>query len=221
LAEGVLPGRGDGSGWSAGCDGLEAGDRGSDLPGPGPTGGKAEPQAAAAADGALGAGEESRHATCVSRVPDRRAPLTWPALRLPRPAPRPPACRAKRPPRCSSLACAQLLDRDRQIKSTGKLINSRFWAHPQAEIIESLPGLGPILCAEFIVATGGNLPALPPPGATRIGAAGMPTRPVEAKPALDDLEPWAAGSFDEIVLACDLDILTDKDYAALFEAITP
>lgn len=43
----------------------------------------------------------------------------------------------------------------------------------------------------------------------------------KAKPALDDLEPWAAGSFDEIVLACDLDILTDEDYAALVEAITP
>jgi hypothetical protein len=43
----------------------------------------------------------------------------------------------------------------------------------------------------------------------------------EAKPALDDLEPWAAGSFDEIVLACDLGILTDEDYAALVEAITP
>ena len=40
-------------------------------------------------------------------------------------------------------------------------------------------------------------------------------------PALDDLEPWAAGSFDEIVVACDLDILTDDDYAALVEAITP
>jgi hypothetical protein len=41
----------------------------------------------------------------------------------------------------------------------------------------------------------------------------------EAKPALDDLEPWAAGSFDEIVLACDLGILTDDDYAALVAAI--
>jgi hypothetical protein len=43
----------------------------------------------------------------------------------------------------------------------------------------------------------------------------------DAKPALDDLEPWAAGSFDEIVLACDLDILTDEDYAALVETVTP
>lgn len=33
----------------------------------------------------------------------------------------------------------------------------RFRAHPQAEIIESLPGLGPILGTEFLVATGGDL----------------------------------------------------------------
>jgi hypothetical protein len=43
----------------------------------------------------------------------------------------------------------------------------------------------------------------------------------EAKAALDGLELCAAGSFDEIVLACDLDILTDEDYALLLEAITP
>ncbi len=51
----------------------------------------------------------------------------------------------------------QLLDLDRQIKDTDKLITSRFRAHPSAEIIESLPGLGPILGAEFIVATGGTV----------------------------------------------------------------
>jgi transposase len=51
----------------------------------------------------------------------------------------------------------QLLDLDRQIKDTDKLIAGRFRAHPQAEIIESLPGFGPILGAEFIVATGGSL----------------------------------------------------------------
>jgi hypothetical protein len=48
-----------------------------------------------------------------------------------------------------------------------------------------------------------------------------PPGPQDANPALDDLEPWAAGSFDEIVVACDLDILTDDDSAALVEAITP
>lgn len=51
----------------------------------------------------------------------------------------------------------QLLDLDRQIKDTDKLITSRFRAHPQAGIIESLPGLGPILGAEFLVITGGSL----------------------------------------------------------------
>lgn len=51
----------------------------------------------------------------------------------------------------------QLLDLDRQIKDTDKLITSRFRDHPQAEIIESLPGLGPILGAEFLVITGGAL----------------------------------------------------------------
>lgn len=51
----------------------------------------------------------------------------------------------------------QLLELDRQIKDTDKLITSRFREHPQAEIIESLPGFGPILGAEFVVATGGTL----------------------------------------------------------------
>lgn len=54
---------------------------------------------------------------------------------------------------------AQLLDLDRRIKDTDKLIANRFRAHPHAGIIESLPGLGPILGAEFVVATGGNLAA--------------------------------------------------------------
>ena len=53
----------------------------------------------------------------------------------------------------------RLLDLDRRIKDTDKLITSRFRAHPQAEIIESLPGLGPILGTEFLVATGGDLAA--------------------------------------------------------------
>ncbi|MER6170878.1 IS110 family transposase [Streptosporangium sp. NPDC001681] len=53
----------------------------------------------------------------------------------------------------------KLLDLDREIKDAGKLITSRFRAHPQAEIIESLPGMGPILGADFIVATGGDVQA--------------------------------------------------------------
>jgi transposase len=53
-------------------------------------------------------------------------------------------------------AARKLLDLDREIKDTGKLITSRFRAHPQATIIESLPGMGPILGAEFLAATGGD-----------------------------------------------------------------
>ena len=50
----------------------------------------------------------------------------------------------------------QLLDVDREVKDTDKLITSRFRGHPQARIIESLPGMGPILGAQFLVATGGR-----------------------------------------------------------------
>lgn len=57
----------------------------------------------------------------------------------------------------------KLLELDREIKDTGKLITARFRAHPQAKIIESLPGMGPILGAEFIVATGGDLAAFASP----------------------------------------------------------
>ncbi len=51
----------------------------------------------------------------------------------------------------------RLLDLDQEIKDTDKMIAARFRTHPQAKIIESMPGLGPILGAEFIVATGGDL----------------------------------------------------------------
>ena len=62
------------------------------------------------------------------------------------------------------LAC-QLLDLDREIKDTGKLITSRFRSHHQGRIIESLPGMGPILGAQFLVATGGRpLEAFASPG---------------------------------------------------------
>jgi transposase len=51
----------------------------------------------------------------------------------------------------------QLLDLDREMKDLTKQITRTFREHPQAEIIESLPGLGPILGAEFLVATSGDL----------------------------------------------------------------
>jgi transposase len=51
----------------------------------------------------------------------------------------------------------QLLELDRQIKDTTRLISGRLRAHPHAAIIESMPGMGPVLGAEFLVATGGSL----------------------------------------------------------------
>jgi transposase len=53
----------------------------------------------------------------------------------------------------------QLLDLDREAKDLTKQIGDTFHAHPQAAVIESLPGLGPVLGAEFLVGTNGDLSA--------------------------------------------------------------
>lgn len=46
---------------------------------------------------------------------------------------------------------------DEEIAATDALIERRFRDHPYAEIILSMPGLGPVLGAEFIAHTGGVL----------------------------------------------------------------
>ena len=56
----LLPGRRDCSGWSAGRQGLEAGDGGCDLAGPGPALREAQPQPVAAAGEPSGDGERRR-----------------------------------------------------------------------------------------------------------------------------------------------------------------
>ncbi|MFF0061747.1 hypothetical protein ACFYRC_09385 [Streptomyces sp. NPDC005279] len=48
----------------------------------------------------------------------------------------------------------QILALDDRIKRIDQQIREAFRNHPQADIIESLPGMGPILGAEFIVAAG-------------------------------------------------------------------
>ncbi|MFJ6629985.1 IS110 family transposase [Streptomyces sp. NPDC091376] len=48
----------------------------------------------------------------------------------------------------------QILALDDRIKHIDQQIREAFRNHPQADIIESLPGMGPILGAEFIVAAG-------------------------------------------------------------------
>ncbi|MGF0172166.1 IS110 family transposase [Streptomyces sp. Marseille-Q5077] len=48
----------------------------------------------------------------------------------------------------------QILALDDRLKRIDRQVRETFRSHPQAEIIESLPGMGPILGAEFVVAAG-------------------------------------------------------------------
>ena len=48
----------------------------------------------------------------------------------------------------------QILALDQRLKKIENTIRDTFHGHPQAEIIESLPGIGPILGAELVVAAG-------------------------------------------------------------------
>ncbi|MET8832287.1 IS110 family transposase [Streptomyces sp. NPDC004610] len=49
---------------------------------------------------------------------------------------------------------AQILTLDDRLKRIDQQVRETFRSHPQAEIIESLPGMGPVLGAEFVVAAG-------------------------------------------------------------------
>ncbi|MCX4641762.1 MULTISPECIES: IS110 family transposase [unclassified Streptomyces] len=44
-----------------------------------------------------------------------------------------------------------------QVAGVDKLIEARFREHKHAEVITSMPGIGPLLGAEFVVATGGDM----------------------------------------------------------------
>lgn len=48
-----------------------------------------------------------------------------------------------------------------KITETDKLIEGRFRQHQHAEVIASMPGIGPLLGAEFLAATGGDMDAFP------------------------------------------------------------
>ncbi|MEU9118238.1 IS110 family transposase [Streptomyces sp. NPDC048483] len=50
-----------------------------------------------------------------------------------------------------------------QITETDKLIEARFREHKHAEVIASMPGIGPLLGAEFLAATGGDMTAFDSP----------------------------------------------------------
>lgn len=59
-------------------------------------------------------------------------------------------------PLISRLA-AELLELDRQIKDLDKQLTERFGDHRQADKIASIPGFGPILGAQLLADTGGDL----------------------------------------------------------------
>lgn len=65
---------------------------------------------------------------------------------------------------------------DEEIAELDALIEAKFREHPHAEVIRSLPGMGPKLGAEFIAATGGDMDAF---GSTDrlAGFAGLAPRP--------------------------------------------
>uniref|UniRef100_UPI003899D8FC transposase n=1 Tax=Streptomyces marianii TaxID=1817406 RepID=UPI003899D8FC len=65
---------------------------------------------------------------------------------------------------------------DEEIAELDALVDARFLEHPNAEVIRSLPGVGPRLGAEFITATGGDMDAFG--SADRpAGCAGLAPRP--------------------------------------------
>ncbi|MFB7600729.1 IS110 family transposase [Streptomyces sp. NPDC056160] len=51
----------------------------------------------------------------------------------------------------------EVMAHDEEIAETDALIEGRFRDHPHAEVILSMPGIGPVLGAEFIAHTGGDL----------------------------------------------------------------
>jgi transposase len=51
----------------------------------------------------------------------------------------------------------EVITLNQQVKETDKLIEDRFHRHQLAPVIESLPGIGVLLGAEFLAATGGDM----------------------------------------------------------------
>lgn len=58
----------------------------------------------------------------------------------------------------------EVISLDEQITEISALIEARFRSHPLATVIASLPGVGPVLGAELIAATGGDMAAFGSPG---------------------------------------------------------
>jgi transposase len=68
-----------------------------------------------------------------------------------------PSITSGRSPSKAARLAGQLLDLDREIKDLDKQLGARFAQHPHAEIITSIDGFGPVLGAELLADTGGDL----------------------------------------------------------------
>lgn len=69
----------------------------------------------------------------------------------------------------------EVMTLNEKITETDKLIEGRFREHELAEVIQSLPGIGTTLGAEFLVAVGGSLDAFPSPDRLAAFAGVAPT----------------------------------------------
>ncbi|WP_406259392.1 transposase [Actinacidiphila glaucinigra] len=70
---------------------------------------------------------------------------------------------------------------DDELDETDALIERRFRDHPYVEIILSMPGLGPVLGAEFIAHTGGGMNVFGSPDRLA-GVAGLAWHPSPKTP---------------------------------------
>ncbi|MCX4910995.1 IS110 family transposase [Streptomyces sp. NBC_00878] len=57
----------------------------------------------------------------------------------------------------------EVMTLNEKVAEIDKLIEGRFREHPLAEVIESMPGIGPLLGAEFLAAIDGDLGSFPTP----------------------------------------------------------
>jgi Zeta toxin len=110
--------------------------------------------------------------------------------------------------RAAGLATRALAEND-WTAITAKLSRRRMTRFPGGEVFSLIQGYqdGEIQLGDLIQQfRNWNWQAVPPvcqPGLEK------------AEPAVDDLEPWIPGSFDEAVLGYDLGLLSDEDYQAL------
>ncbi len=82
----------------------------------------------------------------------------WPGPPWKRPsASTPPSPERRSPPQVIHTLAKEVMGLNEQIAEIDKLIAARFRDHDRAEVIASMPGIGPLLGAEFLAATAGDM----------------------------------------------------------------